>query len=45
LEDLQTIVNDIAKKYGSKDERGTVADYIPQLACVDPNQFGISIVT
>ena len=45
MEDLQTIVNDIAKKYGSKDERGTVADYIPQLACVDPNQFGISIVT
>lgn len=44
MENLQTIVDDIAAKYAAKEQRGKVADYIPQLACVDPNQFGISII-
>lgn len=43
--DLQNIVDDIAHKFGTKKNRGIVADYIPQLACVDPNQFGLSVVT
>jgi len=26
-------------------DRGVVASYIPQLACVDPEQFGLAVVT
>ena len=36
---LEQIYNDIAPQLGS----GKVADYIPELGKVDPNQFGISI--
>lgn len=45
MDNLQTIVDDIAAKFAAKEARGDVANYIPQLACVDPNQFGLAIVT
>ncbi|QLE98695.1 glutaminase [Neptunomonas phycophila] len=41
---MQKILNDIAAAMAQENERGKVADYIPQLAHVDPNQFGISVV-
>ncbi|WP_075173734.1 glutaminase [Neptunomonas phycophila] len=41
---MQKILNDIAAAMAQETERGKVADYIPQLAHVDPNQFGISVV-
>lgn len=41
---MQDILDDIAAKMQKRKERGKVADYIPQLACVDPNQFAISVV-
>ena len=41
---MQKILNDIAAAMARETERGKVADYIPQLAHVDPNQFGISVV-
>ena len=43
-EDLSTIVQDIAAEMANATERGSVADYIPELACISPDQFGIAIV-
>ena len=40
---MQNIVNDIAVQMTLKTDKGTVASYIPQLACVDPKQFSISV--
>ena len=42
---MQQILDDIATEMAGETERGKVADYIPQLAHVDPNQFGISVAT
>ena len=42
--DLQDIVDSIASRMVGETERGTVADYIPELAKVDLNNFGIAIV-
>lgn len=41
---MQSIVDEIYQEMAARSVRGKVADYIPQLACVDPNQFGISVV-
>lgn len=41
---MQDILDKIAEKMALRTERGKVADYIPQLACVDPDQFGIAVV-
>jgi len=43
--DLDAIVAEIAADMAAREDRGKVADYIPGLARIDPNQFGISIVT
>jgi glutaminase len=43
--DLDAIVADIVAAMAEADERGTVASYIPELAKVDPGQFGIAIAT
>jgi len=40
---LQDILNDIAQAMNTNPDRGQVADYIPQLAAIDPNQFGITV--
>mgnify|MGYP003666449691 FL=1 len=40
---MQDILDEICAKMNDRSERGQVANYIPQLACVDPNQFGISV--
>ena len=40
---MQDILNDIAKAMNAMTDRGQVADYIPQLAAIDPNQFGITV--
>ena len=40
---LQQILDDIAGQMAAETERGQVASYIPQLARVDPNQFGIAV--
>ncbi|WP_445010091.1 glutaminase [Vreelandella stevensii] len=42
---MQTLLNEIADELSHTTERGKVADYIPQLAQVDPNQFAISLAT
>lgn len=43
MHDMQAILDDIAIKVNALPDRGKVATYIPQLACVDPNQFGIAV--
>lgn len=42
---MQDILDDIVATIGAREDRGKVADYIPQLACVDPNQFAITVAT
>ncbi|WP_259365205.1 glutaminase [Psychrobacter sp. GP33] len=42
---MQQILDDIAAEMTLETDRGKVADYIPQLAHVDPNQFGIAVAT
>lgn len=34
---------EIAAEMATRTDRGRVADYIPELAAIDPNQFGISV--
>lgn len=42
---LQDILNDIGAEMAAAPDRGHVANYIPELAQVDPNQFGMAVVT
>jgi glutaminase len=43
--DLQTIVDGIHAELAPRFGEGRVADYIPQLAHVDPRRFGLAVVT
>jgi len=40
---VQEVLDEIVATIGASDDRGRVADYIPQLACIDPNQFAITV--
>lgn len=40
---MQDILDEIVATIGSSEDRGRPADYIPQLACIDPNQFAITV--
>jgi glutaminase len=42
---LRGIVTEIAEEMAAETERGKVADYIPPLARVDPDQFALSLIT
>lgn len=42
--DYQHIINTIHSEVKDVGERGTVASYIPELAKIDPNKFGIHII-
>jgi glutaminase len=43
--DIQALIDDIAGNMAERKERGRVADYIPQLARVDPNRFAMAVAT
>ena len=43
--DLGAIVTRIGADMAAMQDRGRVADYIPQLGGVDPDQFGMAVVT
>ncbi len=43
--DLNAIVSKIGADMAAMEDRGRVADYIPQLGRVDPQQFGMAVVT
>ena len=40
---MQALINGIYKRLKAKSAEGRVADYIPQLARVDPEKFGIAL--
>jgi glutaminase len=42
--DLDVIVREIAEDMAQRKDRGAVASYIPELACVDVNSFGIVVI-
>lgn len=42
---MQDLLNEIARAMAAETERGKVADYIPELAHVDPQKFAISLAT
>jgi glutaminase len=42
--DLQQVVKEIADEMLARPDRGEVASYIPELAGVDPNQFGLVVI-
>jgi glutaminase len=42
--DLESIVKEIAEEMRQRPDRGTVATYIPELAGVDPAQFGLAVI-
>lgn len=42
---LQSVIDDITSSVAPLVGQGKVADYIPALACINPNQFGIAIHT
>ena len=44
MPDLQAVVAEIAADMRARTDRGVVASYIPELARVDPNQFGLAVV-
>ena len=43
LEKLKSVLDGIATRYAGEAERGDVADYIPELADVSLNHFGIAV--
>ena len=43
--DLNAIVQRIGADIAAAPDRGTVADYIPELAHVDPSHFGMAVIT
>ena len=43
MSDLQAILDRIAAEMAAAPRRGKVADYIPELACIDPEQFAIAV--
>ncbi|MBB3607747.1 glutaminase [Rhizobium sp. BK602] len=45
MTDLQAILDDIHAELSPRIGEGKVADYIPELAKIDPNQFGMAIAT
>lgn len=45
MSSLETVVQEIAAEMRGMPDRGEVASYIPELARVDPNAFGLVVVT
>lgn len=43
MDNIQAILDEITTTVNAMPEKGRVATYIPQLACVDPDQFGIAV--
>lgn len=45
MTDLPAILAQITQEMADLPESGKSADYIPELACIDPDQFAIAVVT
>ncbi|WP_294533216.1 glutaminase [uncultured Rhodoblastus sp.] len=44
MPDLEKVVHEIAEEMRAYEDRGRVASYIPELARVDPKNFGIAVI-
>src|ERR1044072_7267387 len=44
LSKLELVVKDIVDEMRQMPDRGEVASYIPELACVDPKSFGLVVI-
>jgi glutaminase len=44
VRELDRVVREIADEMRQRPDRGEVATYIPELACVDPGAFGLAVV-
>lgn len=44
MSQLQTVVTEITDEMRKRTDRGQVASYIPELARVDPNSFGLAVI-
>ena len=44
MADLDEVVREIAEEMRQRRDRGTVASYIPELATVDPERFGLAVI-
>jgi glutaminase len=42
--DIDNVIREISEEMAQRSDRGAVADYIPELAQIDPNQFGIAVI-
>jgi glutaminase len=42
--DLEQVVKAIAEEMSQRPDRGEIATYIPDLACVDPKRFGLVVI-
>ena len=40
---LQALLDEIAATARDAPGRGKIADYIPELACIDPDQFAFAV--
>ncbi len=45
MDDLQSLLNEIDRGMRDRQDRGRLADYIPQLAKVDDRKFGMAVAT
>src|SRR5882757_10782098 len=44
MPDLDHVVKEIADEMAQRGDRGEVASYIPELACIDPARFGLVVI-
>ncbi|WP_190808363.1 glutaminase [Flagellimonas sp. S3867] len=44
MPDFESIISTIALEVSKQTDKGKVASYIPELSCIDPNKFGMSIL-
>ena len=44
MPDLTHVIREISEEMAQRSDRGAVADYIPELARVDPKKFGITVI-
>ncbi|PJI52759.1 glutaminase A, partial [Methylobacterium radiotolerans] len=44
MPDLAHVIREISEEMAQRSDRGAVADYIPELARVDPDQFGMAVI-
>ncbi|WP_342109387.1 glutaminase [Methylobacterium sp. SI9] len=44
MPDLAHVIREISEEMAQRPDRGKVADYIPELARVDPNKFGLAVI-